>query len=65
MATTMWWPRFLSYKYRFTSKITHWRDFIMFWAGCLSGYIVGSVLTCALLYFTFMSEERKKQERGR
>lgn len=36
----------------------------MFWIGCFSGYIAGSVLTCALLYFTYRSEEKKKQEKG-
>lgn len=32
----------------------------MFWLGCFLGYIAGSVITCALLYFGFRSEENKK-----
>ncbi|WP_193222107.1 hypothetical protein [Bacillus sp. B1-WWTP-T-0.5-Post-4] len=34
----------------------------MFWLGCLLGYIVGSVITCGLLYFCFRSEENKKAD---
>ncbi len=40
----------------------------MFWLGGFLGYIVGSVTTCALLYFGYRSNENKKadmqKERG-
>lgn len=32
----------------------------MFWLGCFLGYIVGSVITCALLYYGYRSNENKK-----
>ncbi|PGZ45744.1 hypothetical protein COE56_26030 [Bacillus anthracis] len=32
----------------------------MFWLGCFLGYIVGSVITCALLYFGYRSHENKQ-----
>ncbi|CKG61061.1 MULTISPECIES: hypothetical protein [Bacillus cereus group] len=32
----------------------------MFWLGCFLGYIVGSIITCALLYFGYRSNENKK-----
>ncbi|WP_257155055.1 hypothetical protein [Bacillus thuringiensis] len=32
----------------------------MFWLGCFLGYIVGSITTCALLYFGYRSNENKK-----
>ncbi|OUA09855.1 hypothetical protein BK772_07950 [Bacillus thuringiensis serovar finitimus] len=34
----------------------------MFWLGCFLGYIVGSVITCALLYFGYRSHENKKAD---
>ncbi|WP_179879760.1 hypothetical protein [Bacillus cereus] len=34
----------------------------MFWLGCFLGYIVGSVITCALLYFGYRSNENKKAD---
>lgn len=34
----------------------------MFWLGCFLGYIAGSVITCALLYFGFRFEESKKAD---
>ena len=34
----------------------------MFWLGCFLGYIAGSVITCALLYFGYRSNEKKKAE---
>ncbi|MGQ7871543.1 hypothetical protein [Bacillus sp. 1A] len=45
-----------SEKYRSAMK----RSGIMFWLGCVLGYIVGSVITCALLYFGFRTQENKK-----
>ena len=48
--------------------------YTMFWLGCFLGYIVGSIITCALLYFGYRSmkiksgyakrEERKINKRG-
>ncbi|PFU36612.1 hypothetical protein COK69_00705 [Bacillus cereus] len=35
-------------------------DYIMFWLGCFLGYIVGSVITCALFYYGYRSNENKK-----
>ena len=32
----------------------------MFWLGCFLGYIVGSVITFALLYYGYRSNENKK-----
>ncbi|WP_242215637.1 hypothetical protein [Bacillus cereus group sp. BfR-BA-01383] len=32
----------------------------MFWLGCFLGYIVGSIITCALLYFGYRAGENKK-----
>ncbi|MGR5921478.1 hypothetical protein ACT7DD_19220 [Bacillus paranthracis] len=32
----------------------------MFWLGGFLGYIVGSVITCALLYYGYRSSENKK-----
>ncbi|OJD77310.1 hypothetical protein BAU29_18895 [Bacillus sp. P14-1] len=37
-------------------------DYIMFWLGCFLGYIVGSVITCALLYYGYRSSENKKAD---
>ncbi|HHT7186891.1 TPA: hypothetical protein ACTZ5N_000099 [Bacillus cereus] len=37
----------------------------MFWLGCFLGYIAGSVITCALFYFGFRSEEKKKADMQR
>lgn len=37
----------------------------MFWLGCFLGYIGGSVITCALFYFGFRSEESKKADMQR
>ncbi|BCC98053.1 hypothetical protein BC30048_0956 [Bacillus cereus] len=34
----------------------------MFWLGCFLGYIVGSIITCALLYFGYRSNENKKTD---
>ncbi|MEC1967804.1 hypothetical protein P9G36_12290 [Bacillus cereus] len=34
----------------------------MFWLGCFLGYIVGSIITCALLYFGYRSNENKKSD---
>ncbi|MCR6846240.1 hypothetical protein [Bacillus sp. IBL03825] len=34
----------------------------MFWLGCFLGYMAGSVITCALLYFSFRAEENKKAD---
>ncbi|GAB6494996.1 hypothetical protein OA45_05047 [Bacillus sp. UMTAT18] len=34
----------------------------MFWLGCFLGYIVGSVITCALLYYGYRSSENKKAD---
>ncbi|MDA1774359.1 hypothetical protein PDJ95_23795 [Bacillus cereus] len=34
----------------------------MFWLGCFLGYMTGSVITCALLYFGFRVEENKKAD---
>ncbi|PER14505.1 hypothetical protein COK25_07835 [Bacillus cereus] len=36
--------------------------YTMFWLGCFLGYIVGSVITCALLYFGYRSNENKKAD---
>ncbi|MHC2834762.1 hypothetical protein [Bacillus sp. F9_6S_D1_P_5] len=32
----------------------------MFWLGCFLGFIVGSMVTCTLMYFGFRAEENKK-----
>lgn len=32
----------------------------MFWLGCFLGFIVGSMVTCMLMYFGFRAEENKK-----
>ncbi|MDF9623677.1 hypothetical protein P5775_13075 [Bacillus cereus] len=37
----------------------------MFWLGCFLGYMAGSVITCALLYFGFRAEETKKVDKER
>ncbi|CUB59253.1 MULTISPECIES: hypothetical protein [Bacillus cereus group] len=37
----------------------------MFWLGCFLGYMAGSVITCALLYFGFRAEENKKVDKQR
>lgn len=37
----------------------------MFWLGCFLGYMAGSVITCALLYFGFRAEENKKADKQR
>ncbi|WP_141436554.1 hypothetical protein [Bacillus cereus] len=34
----------------------------MFWLGCFLGFIVGSIITCALLYFGFRAEENQKAD---
>ncbi|HDR8434235.1 TPA: hypothetical protein QC285_004039 [Bacillus cereus] len=34
----------------------------MFWLGCFLGYIVGSIITCALLYLGYRSNENKKAD---
>ncbi|WP_242215041.1 hypothetical protein [Bacillus cereus group sp. BfR-BA-01383] len=34
----------------------------MFWLGCFVGYVVGSFITCGVLYFCFRAEENKKAE---
>lgn len=34
----------------------------MFWLGCFLGFIVGSIITCALIYFGFRAEENKKAD---
>lgn len=34
----------------------------MFWLGSLVGYILGSLVTCGIVYFGFRSEENKKAE---
>lgn len=34
----------------------------MFWLGCFLGFIVGSMVTCALMYFGFRSEEKKRAD---
>ncbi|ATI58387.1 hypothetical protein C5137_09005 [Bacillus cereus] len=36
--------------------------YTMFWLGCFLGYIVGSIITCALLYFGYRSNENKKAD---
>lgn len=37
----------------------------MFWLGHFLGYLAGSVITCALLYFGFRAEETKKVDKQR
>ncbi|MCT6909207.1 MULTISPECIES: hypothetical protein [Bacillus] len=37
----------------------------MFWLGCFLGYMAGSVITCALLYFGFRADENKKADKKR
>ncbi|CCW09289.1 hypothetical protein [Bacillus sp. GeD10] len=37
----------------------------MSWLGCFLGYMAGSVITCALLYFGFRAEETKKVDKQR
>jgi hypothetical protein len=37
-------------------------SYIMFWLGCFLGYVLGSVITCALLYFGYRSYENKKAD---
>lgn len=37
----------------------------MFWLGCFFGYMAGSVITCALLYFGFRADENKKADKQR
>ncbi|AHA71011.1 hypothetical protein ABE47_06795 [Bacillus thuringiensis] len=37
----------------------------MFWLGCFLGYMAGSVITCALLYFGFRADENKKADKQR
>ncbi|MGH1296406.1 hypothetical protein [Bacillus pretiosus] len=32
----------------------------MFWLGCFLGFIVGSMVTCMLMYFGCRAEENKK-----
>ncbi|EEM30214.1 hypothetical protein bthur0002_9330 [Bacillus thuringiensis Bt407] len=34
----------------------------MFWLGGFLGYIVGSITTCALLYFGYRAEKNKKAD---
>ncbi|WP_411501391.1 hypothetical protein [Bacillus thuringiensis] len=34
----------------------------MFWLGSLIGYILGSFVTCGVLYFCYRAAENKKEE---
>ncbi|USL15925.1 hypothetical protein [Bacillus thuringiensis] len=33
----------------------------MFWLGSIIGFVLGSFVTCVLLYFGFRAEENKKE----
>lgn len=37
----------------------------MFWIGIILGFVLGSFVTCGLLYFGFRSEESKKADMQR
>ena len=37
-------------------------SYIMFWLGGFLGYVLGSVITCALLYFGYRSHENRKAD---